>query len=104
VTLPAQGDVWWAEAQDKRRPVLVCTRSEAIPVLRAIVVAPVTRTVRRIPTELSLGTQEGLPDACVASFDNLQTIPRSALTSKLGSLDPLRHLELCEAMRAMSDC
>jgi mRNA interferase MazF len=104
VTLPAQGDVWWAEAEDKRRPVLVCTRSEAISVLSAIVVAPVTRTVRRIPTELSLGTEEGLPVACVASFDNLQTIPRSALTSKLGSLDSLRHPELCEAIRAMSDC
>jgi mRNA interferase MazF len=96
--------VWWAEAEDQRRPVLVCTRSEAIPVLAAIVVAPVTRTRRGITTEVSLGQEEGLPIECSASFDNLQTIPRGALTTRLGTLDPIRQRELCEALRAMSDC
>ena len=48
---PRQGEIWWAEAEDKRRPVLVVTRSEALPVLTWVVVAPVTRTVRQIPTE-----------------------------------------------------
>ena len=52
---PNQGEIWWAEASDKRRPVLVVTRNEAIPVLTWIVVAPVTKTVRRIPTEVALG-------------------------------------------------
>jgi mRNA interferase MazF len=104
VTLPAQGEVWWAEAEDKRRPVLVCTRSEAIPVLSVVVVAPVTRTVRGIPTEVALGDDEGLAVSCAASFDNLQTVPRSALTSRLGVLDPTRQRELCDALRAMSDC
>jgi len=104
VTLPAQGDVWWAESEDKRRPVLVCSRDEAIPVLSAIVVAPVTRTVRGIPSELSLGQAEGLEVECAASFDNLQTIPRRSLTSRLGALDRLRRAELCLALRAMSDC
>ena len=41
---PMQGEVWWAEAGDKRRPVLVVTRSDAVSVLTWIVVAPVTRT------------------------------------------------------------
>lgn len=50
MTAPRQGEVWWAEAEDKRRPVLVVTRSEAIPVLSWLVVAPVTRSVRAIPT------------------------------------------------------
>ena len=52
---PRQGEIWWAEADDKRRPVLVVTRNEAIPVLSRVVVAPVTRTVRGIPTEVALG-------------------------------------------------
>lgn len=104
MTLPAQGEVWWAEAEDKRRPVLVCTRSEAIPILAAVVVAPVTRTIRGIPTEVSLGKEEGLDISCAASFDNLQTVPRSALTSRLGALGPSRQEELCDALRAMSDC
>jgi mRNA interferase MazF len=104
VTLPAQGEVWWAEAEDKRRPVLVCTRSEAIPVLSVVVVAPVTRTVRGIPTEVLLGDEEGLAVLCAATFDTLQSIPRSALTSRLGALGPIRRWELCQALRAMSDC
>jgi mRNA interferase MazF len=103
VGLPAQGDVWWAEAEDKRRPVLVCTRNEAIAVLQSIVVAPVTRTVRGIPTELVLGGEEGLDVEYAATLDNLQTIPRRALTTRLGALHPIRHRELCVALRAMSD-
>jgi mRNA interferase MazF len=104
VSTPEQGEVWWAEAEDKRRPVLVCTRSEAIPVLNAIVVAPVTRTVRGIPSEVPLGREEGLDVACSASFDSMQTIPRGSLTRRIGALDAVRRFEMCAALRAMSDC
>ncbi len=104
MSTPEQGEVWWAEAEDKRRPVLVCTRSEAVPVLRAVVVAPVSRTVRGIPSEVPLGREEGLDVECAASFDSLQTIPRAALSRRIGALDALRRLELCAALRAMSDC
>ena len=99
-----QGEIWWAEAEDKRRPVLVVTRSEAVPVLTWIVVAPVTRTVRGIPTEVPLGSEEGLPAECAASFDNLQPIRRSFLTERAGALDPSRRRELCVALRALADC
>lgn len=101
---PVQGDVWWAEADDKRRPVLVVTRSEAIPVLTTILVAPVTRTIRAIPTEVPLGPEEGLPTECVASVDNVQPIRRSALTERVGRLGHDGRLRLCQALRAMSDC
>ncbi len=99
-----QGDIWWAEAEDKRRPVLVVTRDHAIPVLRAIVIAPVTRTVRGIPTEVPLGPAEGLPDDCVASFDNLQPIARSRLTDRVGRLSVLRRHEIGGALAALADC
>ena len=101
---PVQGDVWWAEAEDKRRPVLVVTRSEAVPVLTTILVAPVTRTVRAIPTEVPLGPDEGLPVECVASVDNLQPIRRSSLTARVGRLGPDGRHRLCQALRAMADC
>ena len=103
MTVPAQGDIWWAEVEDMRRPVLVVTRSEAVPVLTAIVVAPITRTVRNIPTEVPLGSGEGLAVECVATFDNLQRVRRSALTARLGELGA-RRAELCEALRALTDC
>jgi mRNA interferase MazF len=104
VSEPLQGEVWWAEAEDKRRPVLVITRSEAIPVLTWIVVAPVTRTIRGIETEVALGRREGLLESCVASFDNVQPIRRSFLTTRLGRLSAARRHELCVALEAMADC
>ena len=103
VRFPGQGDIWWAETEEKRRPVLVVTRSEAIPVLTGIVVAPVSRTVRDIPTEIRLGEAEGLPVECVATFDNLQRIRRSALVERVGDLGP-RHQQICAALRALADC
>lgn len=98
-----QGDIWWAEANGMRRPVLVVTRSEAVPVLNRILVAPVTRTIRGIPTEIPLDAEDGLRYSCVASFDNLQPVPKSLLTSRLGSIG-YRRQEICSALNAMSDC
>ena len=104
MTTPRQGEVWWAEAEDKRRPVLIVTRSEAIPVLTSIVVAPVTRTIRGIATEIPLDARDGLPSPCVASFDNVQPIHRSLLTFRVGSTPPERRSEICAALAALADC
>ena len=100
--VPAQGEIWWAEAEDKRRPVLVVTRSEAVAVLTWIVVAPVSRTVRGIPTEVALGPDQGLAIECAASFDSLQPIRRTFLTERLGRLDDLA--AVCRALEALADC
>lgn len=101
--VPQQGEVWWAEGPHKRRPVLVVTCSAIIPVLSTIVVAPVTRTIRQIPTEVPLGQEEGLTQECVAAFDNLETVPwRGLLTTRIGALSAARRPELCAALRAMS--
>ncbi|HUR23933.1 MAG TPA: type II toxin-antitoxin system PemK/MazF family toxin [Acidimicrobiales bacterium] len=101
---PRQAEIWWAEAEDKRRPVLVVTRSEAVPVLTWLIIAPVTRTVRGIPTEVRLGADEGLSVDCIASFDNLQPVRRSFLTDRAGSLSPMRRHEICRALDALADC
>jgi mRNA interferase MazF len=103
VSVPRQGEIWWAEAEDKRRPVLVVTRSEAVGVLTGIVVAPIGRTVRGIPTEIALGRDEGLGVECAASFDNLQRVLRSALTERAGDLGSRRE-QICGALKALADC
>lgn len=103
MSVPRQGEIWWAETEEKRRPVLVVTRSEAVAVLNGIVVAPVTRTVRKIPTEIRLGRDQGLPVDCAASFDNLQRVRRSSLTERLGDLG-MRSGEICSALRVLADC
>lgn len=104
VSQPRQGEIWWAEAMDKRRPVVVVTRDQAIPVLTWVLAAPVTRTVRNIPTEVPLGAEHGLAVECVATMDNLQPIRRSLLTERVGALDAHGRLQLCRALVAMADC
>jgi mRNA interferase MazF len=103
VVTPRQGDIWWAEAEDKRRLVLVVTRSDAVPVLTWIVVAPVTRTVRGIPTEVALGPSHGLAVECAATFDNLQPIRRSSLTERAGQVGIDELGEVCRALDALAD-
>ena len=104
MSVPAQGEVWWAEADDKHRPVVVVTRSDAVPVLTWIIVAPVTRIIRQIPTEVRLRASHGLPDECVASVDNLQPIRRSFLTQPAGELQIEELDEIRRALRALADC
>ena len=102
---PKRGEIWWGESPDALgRPFLVLSRDEAIGALRAILVAPVTRSVRGIRTEIALSSAEGLSAECAASFDNVMTFPKAMLTRRVGSLDGVRIDELCEAMRAAIEC
>lgn len=105
MTEPRRGEVWWAEIEDVgRRPFLVMTRSAAIPVLHSVLAAPVTRTIRDIPTELRLGPGDGMPTDCVASFDNLRVVPKAYLVERQCALDPMHLDEACGALRAAVDC
>lgn len=99
-----QGEIWWGEASaSKGRPYLVLTRDEAIPVLRTVLVAPISRTIRRIPTEIPLGISEGLPVASVATMDGVLTFPKSMLVRRMGALAPERRHELGDALAAAID-
>lgn len=76
-----QGDIYWYtfKQPDKRRPVLLLTRTSAISYLTAITVAPLTTTIRGIPTEVILTPEDGLQTACAVNVDNLQTISKTHL-------------------------
>jgi mRNA interferase MazF len=100
----AQGELWWLETPDEKgRPVLVISRDEANAVMRRVMIAPVTRTLRSVPSQLPLGPDEGLPVESAANFDDLASVPKSLLVRRLGELGPRRH-ELCHRLRAMADC
>lgn len=88
----------------KRRPVLVVTRDEVIPVLRNVVVAPVTSTIRDIPTCIPVGADEGIDHDSVATFDNLAAVPKSVLTRRLGRLGVGGRRRMCEALAALANC
>lgn len=105
MSTPRRGEVWWGEIEDVgRRPFLVMTRTAAIPVLNSVLAAPVTRTIRNIPTELRLGPDDGMPTECAASFDNLRVVPKSYLVDRVCTLDSTRLTESCRAIRAAVDC
>ena len=101
--LPRQGEIWWAETDHERRPVLVVSRSEAAGRLDRLIVAPVTSTMRGIPSELALGSAEGLSRDCVASFDNIRPFEVSLLTSRVGRLDFAKN-RICSALEALANC
>lgn len=101
----AQAEMWLMETPNqKRRPVLVISRDEVIPVLNNVVVAPVTSTIRDIPTCIHVGPEEGIDHDGVASFDNLAAVPKSVLTKRLGALGIGGRRRICEALHAVADC
>jgi len=67
---------------DKKRPVLILTRDSIIEYLGEVAIAPITSTVRDIPSEVSLSRQDGLKRACAINFDHIQTVSKR----KIGSL------------------
>jgi mRNA interferase MazF len=104
VSEPRRGDVWWLEMPDKRRPVVVLTRDTAIPVLRTVLVAPITRSARGIPTEVGLDEADGMPVSCVATLDNVTTVPRVFLTERITRLSRTRLRDVCVALLIAVDC
>jgi mRNA interferase MazF len=105
VPTPHRGDVWWADVPgDKVRPVLILTRERFIPRLSSVLVAPVTTRVRGIPTEVGLGTDDGLPRACAANFDHVFTLRRDRLRDRIATLSPDRMQEVCAAHRFAVGC
>ncbi len=102
---PRRGEVWWGEIEELgRRPFLVMTRAAAIPVLSGVLAAPVTRTVRNIPTEVALGPDDGMAAECAASFDNLRVVPKAHLVARICALGPARLAEACTALHIAVDC
>jgi mRNA interferase MazF len=80
--------------------VLLVTRTAAIAVRAAVTVAPITRTIRGISSELPLGRQHGLRGRSVAVFDSLQTIPKDVLgPHPVGALSPDELAALDRALR-----
>jgi mRNA interferase MazF len=86
----ARGEIWQFSfpSPNKRRPVLVLTRQRILGHLDTVTVAPITTTVRGIPTEVVVGTECGLKTTSAINLDHLATVPKSGLRSFVGSVPP----------------
>ena len=96
-----QGDVCWYtfKQPDKRRPVLILTCDSAIPVLISITVAPLTSTIRGIPSEVYLNPDDdGVLDECVVNTDNIQTVLKELLSLPITCLSTERLNEVRAAV------
>lgn len=83
-----RGEVWWADLGKPagRRPVLLLSRDIAYRVRANVTVAPVTRTIRDIPTEVVLGRQDGMSEQSVVNLDDIITIPKRLLERPITAL------------------
>ena len=101
-----RGEIWRYrfKAPDKQRPVVVLSRPEVIGLLHTVMVAPVTSTIRGAPSEVVIGTGEGLKHPSALSLDHVQTVEKARLTGYIGNLGPDRMREVCMALAIAVAC
>ena len=101
----SRGDIFWHEPpEEPTRPVLVLTRQAGTEVMAKVLAVPATTSARGIPTEVRLGTQDGMPKDCVLSLDNLAPVRKAHLTRRITTLSAGRLAEVCQALRDATDC
>ncbi len=102
----ARGDVrlYSFAPPDKKRPVVVLTRDSAISYLSTVSVAPITSTIRGVPSEVLLGEDDGMKAACAVNLHNTITVAQHRLGRRLAKLPALRMKEICSALRFSLGC
>jgi mRNA interferase MazF len=85
-----RGEIWQFSfpRPDHRRPVLILTRQDIISHLHNVTVAPITTTIRGIPTEVVIGPECGLKTNSAINLDNLVTVPKAGLRSFVATVSP----------------
>ena len=99
-----RGEIWWAATPGGDRPVLVLTRDPVAGRIDAVVVALCTRTMRGVQSELPLGLSDGMPDECVANFDNVYTVRREAFRRRITRLSAARMEDACAVLARSLGC
>ena len=103
---PRRGEIWHYgnKSPDKRRPVVVLTRQEVLPLLHTAMVAPITSTIRGLPSEVVVGADEGLRHDSAINLDHVQTVEQRLLHRYVGSLSPAKMRQVCRALAIATGC
>jgi mRNA interferase MazF len=91
-------------APDKKRPALVLTRDSAITYLSTVTVAPVTSTIRGVPSEVVLNEEDGMKFPCAVNLHNAVTVSRERIGRRVAQLSSARMNEVCAALRFSLGC
>ena len=99
------GEIRWYKFRppDKKRPVLILTRDSVLEDLGEITIAPITTTVRNIPSEVFPSRASGLPQDCAVNCDHLQTVSKTKIGPLITSLPPSKMTEVGRAIRFALD-
>ena len=89
---------------DKQRPVLVLTRDSAVSYLTRVTVAPITSTIRGVPSEVALGPDDGTKQPCAVNLHNVVTVSKEHLGRRVAQLDERRMREVCGALGFALGC
>ncbi len=100
-----RGEIRWYKfaPPDKRRPVLILTRPSVLEYLAELTIAPVTSTIRDIPSEVSLSSADGMPLDCAVNCDHLQTVPKAKVGPLITTLPAAKMREVAESIRFALD-
>jgi mRNA interferase MazF len=95
-----RGEVRWYRfaPPDKRRPVLILTRDSALDFLGEATVAPVTSTIRDIPTEVILTAADGMARESAVNLDHVQTVAKAKIGGLIPTVGPARMAEVRAAL------
>lgn len=102
----ARGDIrlYRFPRPDKQRPVVVLTRDSAMGYLSAAMVAPITSTIRGVPSEVCLSEADGMKGACAVNLHNIVTVSKTHLGRRVAVLSPERMKEICSALGFALGC
>ena len=95
-----RGEIRWYRfaTPDKRRPVVVLTRDSVLEYLGEVTIAPVTSTIREIPSEVILTSKDGLPRDCSVNLDHVQTVSKGKIGALITTLSAERMREIRAAL------
>lgn len=101
-----RGDIWQYrfKAPDKRRPVVILSRQEVLPLLHTALVAPITSTIRGLPSEVIVGVDEGLKNDSAINLDHVQTVEQRWLRRYVGTLGAVKMRQVCRALALATGC
>ena len=99
------GEIRWYKfvKPDKKRPVLILTRDSVLEYLGEVTIAPVTTTVRSIPSEVFLSKDDDMQRDCAVNCDHLQTVSKGKIGSLITSLTPEKLVDVGRAIRFALD-
>jgi len=95
-----RGEIRWYKFRhpDKKRPVLILTRNSILEYLGEVTIAPITTTIRTIPSEVPLSKYDGVPRDCAINLDHIQTISKGKIGSIITTLSPEKLKQVTEAI------